>query len=225
MGLALVMVAAAVTVATNNPLAGLLAASGAGMLVQHKIGFSVDFEGGLATVALVGLKRKTQTLTIGGAKRLWLALTEDILNEFLTYDLAKTAGEFAGAIPMVVGKKFIEIEAWYDTTKFDTEMKIGAGFSQGLEFKVLGFDKDIVRLTALLLDTPVIAVVQGNDDQRYCLGQKYIPLMFEMKGEQPEKGNARKQATFMAKQDGMQVPAFPLASTVTFDVVPLVVVV
>ena len=135
----------------------------------------------------------------------------------------RALASIAARFRLVTGKTFVEIEAWYDTSKFDTEMKIGAGFSQGMEFKVLGYDKDIVKLTALLLDTPVIAIIQGNDDSRYCLGQKYIPLMFEMKSVLPEKGTARKEATFMAKQDGMQIPAFPLNADVTFDVTPLTV--
>ena len=101
MALGLVMVAAAVTVATQNPLMGLAAASLTAVAVEQLFGFSlVDLGGSLNLLAITGLKRKAQTLTIGGAKRLFLALTEDIANEFLTYELAKSTGEYSGAIPL-----------------------------------------------------------------------------------------------------------------------------
>lgn len=215
----LVLLTAATTFFTNNLLVGLAAAS----IVSYAVGSSgFDISGVASCTALVGVKRRCQELTIGGAKRLYIALCEDLASEFLTYDLAKSAGKFTGAIPLVVGKKFIEVEAWYDTTKFDTEMKIGAGFTQSLEFKILGYNADIVKFAANLYETPVCMIVQGNDDQLYFIGQKYIPMMVEMKGVLPEKGTARKEATFTTKQDGMMVPVFPLDSTVTFEVEPLV---
>ena len=213
--LLLLVLAAAIIHATGNVLVGLVSAS----MLAVAANVSPNVTNGVANcLAITGLKRQCQTLTIGGAKRLYIALTEDIETEFLTYELAKSAGKFTGAIPLIDGKKFFEIEAWYDTTKFDTEMKIGAGFTQGLEFKVLGYNAAIVQLAALLYETPVNVIVQGNDDQLYYIGMKYIPMMFEMKGSLPEKGTARKEVTFTAKQDGMMVPAFPLDSTVTFAV-------
>ncbi|WP_254561784.1 hypothetical protein [Dyadobacter diqingensis] len=215
--------AAVVTLITGNPLMGMASAGLVGFAGQQLGGFSFNDESGVASCnALIGLKRQCQTLTIGGAKRLYIVLAEDLASEFLTYDLAKTAGEYTGAIPLVATKKFIEVEAWYDTTKFDTEMKLGAGFTQSIEFKILGYGKDIVRFASLLCDTPVNLIVQGNDDKLYYIGQKYIPMMLEMKGTMPEKGTGRKEATFTAKQDGMQVPVFPLASATTFAVEPLV---
>jgi len=214
--------AAAVTHFTGNAMAGLLSAAATQYAIQQLTGISLhDLQDAMLCSPLIGIKRGCQKQTIGGSKRLYIVLTEDLETEFLTYELAKTVGEFSGAIPLLAGKKFIEIEAWYDTTKFDTEMKIGAGFSQGVEFKILGYNKDIVRFTSLLCDTPVNLIVQGNDDQLYYIGQKYIPIMLEMKGVMPEKGTARKDATFTGKQDGMQVPVFPLSSTATFAVEPL----
>lgn len=219
----LMLVASAVTLATSNLIVGLVAASLAMAGVQHLTGSSfLDISGVASCNALVGVKRQCQKLTIGGAKRLYIGLCEDLESEFLNYELAKSAGKFTGAIPLITGKKLIEVEAWYDTTKFDTEMKIGAGFTQSLEFKILGYNAEIVKFSAMLYETPVFMIVQGNDDQLYFIGQKYIPMMVEMKGTLPEKGTARKEATFTAKQDGMMVPVFPLDSTVTFDVEPLV---
>lgn len=220
---ALVMITASVTLATGNLIAGLASASAVAMGVQHFTGFAlVDVGDAAFTTALTGIKRKTQTLTIGGSKRLYIVFCENLLTEFLTYELAKTAGKYTGAIPLITGKKFIEVEAWYDTVKFDTEMKIGAGFTQSIEFKILGYDEDILKFSSLLYEMPVNLIVQGNDDKLYYVGQKYIPIMLEMKGTMPEKGTARKEATFTGKQDGMQVPVFPLDSAVTFAVEPLI---
>jgi hypothetical protein len=214
--------AAAVINTTANPIAGLAVASIVTYVLSNLTGVSLlDISGVASCIAISGLKRQCQTLTIGGAKRLYVVLAEDLETEFLTYDLAKTAGKYTGAIPLVTGKKFKEIEAWYDTTKFDTEMKIGAGFTQSLEFRTLGYNETIVQLAALLYETPVCFIAQGNDDKLYFIGQKYIPMMVEMKGVLPEKGTARKEATFTAKQDGMMVPVFPLDAAVTFEVEPL----
>lgn len=216
---ALLLIAAGLSLATGNVVFGLAIAGVFSFVAQSLGNFSlVDMYGVAGCTALTGIKRRCNVQTIGGAKRLYIALTEDIATEFLTFDLAKTAGEYAGAIPMVVGKKWIEVEAWYDTTKFETEMKLGAGFTQSIEFKILGFNKEIVKFMSLLSDTPINLIVQGNDDQLYYIGQKYIPIMLESKGILPEKGTSRKEATFTGKQDGMQVPAFPLASTATFPV-------
>lgn len=215
----LVLLTAAATFFTGNLLVGLAVAS----IVSYVAGNTVfDISGVASCTALVGVKRQCQTLTIGGAKRLYIVLAEDLQTEFLTYEMAKTVGKFSGAIPLVAGKKFIEVEAWYDTTKFDTEMKIGAGFTQSLEFKLLGYNTTNVKFATSLYETPVCMIVQGNDDNLYFIGQKYIPMMIEMKGNLPEKGTARKETTFTAKQDGMMVPVFPLDSAVTFDVEPLV---
>jgi hypothetical protein len=218
----LLLFAATVTLATDNPATGLISASAVYLGFQSWTGISLfDINGVISCTAIVGIKRQCQTLTIGGAKRLYIVFTEDLETEFLTYALAKSAGKYTGAIPLKSGKKFIEVEAWYDTTKFDTEMKIGAGFTQGLEFKFLGYNAEIVKFSALMYETPVNFIVQGNDDLLYYIGQKYIPMMVEMKGVLPEKGTARKEATFTSKQDGMQIPVFPLDAGVTFAVEPL----
>lgn len=218
-GFCLLLVASLVTLATDNIVAGIVAIPLTGLGFQLTTGVSLFDETGVSMcTALVGLKRKCQSPQMGGIKRLYLVLTEDIETDFLTYELAKTTGEFAGAIPLLSGKKFVEIEAWYDTTKVDGEMKAGAGFTQGIDFVVLGYDKDIVKLMALLYETPVNVIVEGNDGRLYYLGTKYVPLMFDAKTSIPEKGTSRKQVAFSAKQDGLLVPAFPLASSVTFDV-------
>ncbi|GAB2798813.1 hypothetical protein GCM10027275_50580 [Rhabdobacter roseus] len=222
MGALLLILVASVTQATGNVMTGLAAGSVAVAGLQHLAGVSLIEIQGLATAALIGIKRKSQNPTMGGAKRLYIVLTEDLEEEFLTYALALTTGEFSGAIPLLDGKKFVELEAWYDSTKFDTEMKIGTGFTQSVEFKFLGYYAETVKLSALLYETPVNVIVQGNDDKLYYIGQKYIPMMFEMKGVMPEKGTSRKETTFTAKQDGMLVPVMPLAATVTFEVAPLV---
>ncbi|WP_266364155.1 hypothetical protein [Tellurirhabdus rosea] len=218
----LILMGALVASATNNPVAGMAAMSA----VAAGITYSTDFElfpsvPGLHALALLGLKRRHNKPSIGGNKRIYLVLTEDLSAEFLNFDLALTTGKFSGAIPLVTGKKFVEIEAWYDTTKWDGEMKPGGGFTQGLEFEALGYDADIVRLQALLYETPVNVIVQGNDDNLYYLGQKYIPLMFECVGTSGVKGTDRKKVTFRAKQDGLTVPVFPLDADVTFAITPL----
>ena len=217
----LLLIGAVTMVLTGNAIAGVATMSATAAAVTGFFGINLWVVDGLACSPLLGLKRKCQTPTMGGAKRLYIVLTENLTTEFLTYDIAKTTGEFAGPIPLTPTKKFVEIEAWYDSTKFDTEMKIGAGFTQSIEFKVIGYDKDIVKVMSLLYEAPVNVVVQGNDDKLYWLGQKYIPMMFEAKGVLPEKGTARKEVTFTAKQDGMQVPVFPLASAITIEAEPL----
>lgn len=198
-----------------------IVSSGSLYVLQRYSKFEILTGTYLYCTPLVGLKRKCNKVTMGGIKRLYIVLTEDLASEFITFELALSTGEFAGAIPLVAGKKFVEIEAWYDSSKIDGEMKTGSGFTQGMEFKVLGYDKDIVKLKALLYETPVNVIAQGNDGQLYYLGQKYIPLMFDAKLVVPEKGTARKEVTFSAKQDGFTAPVFPLAATVTFEVTPL----
>lgn len=176
----------------------------------------------LMCTTLIGVKRKCNNVTMGGIKRLYLVLCEDLQNDFLSFSLAMSAGEFSGAIPLVAGKKFIEVEAWYDSTKADGEMKSGTGFTQGLEFKILGYDKDIVKFQALLYETPVNAIIQGNDDRLYYVGSKYIPLMFDTTLVIPEKGTARKEVTFKAKNEGFQHPIMPLGAATTFEVTALI---
>ena len=217
----LIMLTALITHATGNPMAGLVSASIAGAVVTAATGFSlIDIPGVASCQSLIGIKRQCNVPTIGGAKRLYIIKVEDLEEEFLNFELAMSAGKFTGAIPLLTGKKAIEVEAWFDTSKFDTEMKIGAGFTQNVEFKILGYSAENVKFAALLYETPVNLIMQGNDDQLYYIGQKYIPLMLEMKGTLPEKGTARKETTFTGKQDGMQVPVFPLDKTVTFAVEP-----
>lgn len=224
MAATLVLVAATVAVATENVVAGLvsapLLATGFQYVTGHSL-FNLQTTS-LLTVALTGVKRKYQQPQLGGSKRLYLVFTEDLESEFMTYELALSAGKYAAAIPLKASKKFIEIEAWYDTTKWDGEMKPGAGFTQGIEFEVLGYAAEVVKLQAQLYELPVNVIVQGNDGDLYYLGQKYVPLMFEAVAQSPVKGTDRKKVTFRAKNDGYTCPVMPLDATATFAVEALV---
>lgn len=160
--------------------------------------------------SLIGLGHKCNGASIGGARRLYMVNARDLDRDLITYEQAVQYGFFSGGIPLKPGKGIVEIEAWYDSTKFDTEMKIGAGFTHALEFKHLGYEDDVVRLISILKDYPVNAIVEGNDGIKYWLGQKYVPLLFEVKAVLPEKGSSRKEVTFSAKQDGLSVPVIPL---------------
>ncbi|MGX7688035.1 hypothetical protein ACWA1C_12780 [Flectobacillus roseus] len=203
---------------TGNPIVSGLSMMSTSAGLQMLTGQYLEFPTGAFTVPLVGLKRKTQNPQLGGSKRLYVILTEDLLNEFVDYNLILSTGQFAGAIPLAPGKMAVEIEAWYDTLKWDGEMKTGGGFTQGVEFDVLGFDKDIAKAMALLYETPVNLIVQGNDNSLYYFGDKYIPFMFDAKITNPPKGTERKRVTFTAKNDGYSHPIVPLANTVTFAV-------
>lgn len=218
------LLAVGVAHASQNLVLGLLSVPASQYAVYQLTGFSlVDdrLASALYCTPLIGIKRKCQAPQLGGNKRVFLLLTEDLTSEFLTYELAKTDGEYNDPIPLAVGKTAKEIEAWYDTTKWDTDMKPGAGFTQGCEFDVLGYDSDIVKLAALLYEAPTNVIITGNDNKQYYLGQKYVPLMFEMVGMSPVKGTDRKKATFRAKNDGFTVPVMPLGSGATFTVAAL----
>ena len=160
--------------------------------------------------ALIGLQHACGNNVLGGSRRLYLIYARDLEAEFLNYELAKTTGFYEGGIPLKAGKGIVEIEAWYDTAKFDSEMKIGGGFSHALEFKHLGYEADVVRLISILKDYPVNAIVEGNDGVKYWLGQKHKPLLFDVKAILPEKGTNRKEVTFSAKQEGLSIPVMPL---------------
>lgn len=207
---------------TGNPILSMFMMLSGSVGLQVVTGVTLENpEGMFFATALTGIKRKSQNPQLGGSKRLYIILTEDILNEFIDYELIKANGKFSGAIPLAAGKMAVEIEAWYDTLKWDSEMKIGAGFTQGIEFDILGFDAEIAKLMALLYETPVNLIVQGNDNSLYYLGDKYVPLMFEAKTATPAKGTERKRTTFTAKNDGYTHPVCPLANTVTFAVAAL----
>jgi hypothetical protein len=224
MAAALFLLCAFVTLFTGNVMAGVasmpVAAAGFELITGQPL-FELQTSALFAS-PLIGLKRKVQNPEFGGIKRIYIIETEHLTSEFLNFQVALSAGKFAGAIPLAAGKKFVEIEAWYDTTKIDGEMKPGGGFTQGLEFEVLGYSADIVKLQALLYENPVNCIVTGNDDERFYLGQKYVPLMFETVMTVPVKGTERKKVTFRAKNDGFTCPVMPLDTTVTFDVTPLV---
>ena len=216
-----VSVSSFVLVETQNVFTAFSVFSVFGLLIQMQSGVELPFAV-LSCDLTNGLKRKCQNPSMGGVKRLYIFLCEDLTTEFFTYADAMTLGEYAGAIPQVAGKLGVECEAWYDSTKIEGEMKSGGGFTQGIEFKVLGYDKDIVKFMSQLYETPVNIIAQGNDNRLYYIGQKYVPMMFEAKYIIPEKGTARKEVTFMCKQDGFTTPMIPLAASVTFNVAPLV---
>ncbi len=207
---------------TGNPILSMFMMLSGSVGLQVVTGVTLENpEGMFFATALTGIKRKSQNPQLGGSKRLYIILAEDILNEFIDYELIKTSGKYSGAIPLAAGKMAVEIEAWYDTLKWDGEMKIGAGFTQGIEFDILGYDAEIAKIMALLYETPVNIIVQGNDNSLYYLGNKYVPLMFEAKYGTPPKGTERKKATFTAKNDGYIHPVCPLTNTVTFAVAAL----
>ncbi|MDQ1085637.1 hypothetical protein [Siphonobacter sp. SORGH_AS_1065] len=215
------LTAALVFVGTGNVFASALAMPASSVALQLITGVSLyeaGFSGMAFTVPLVGLKRKAQNPQLGGNKRIYIVLTEYLEKEFLKYADILESGEWNAPIPLLAGKKFVELEAWYDSTKWDSVMKPGAGFTQSLEFDVLGYDKDIAKLMALLYETPVNVIIQGNDDTLVYLGQKYVPMMFEMTGSSPVKGNAQKKVTFKASNEGFTVPAVPLGPLATFAV-------
>ncbi|MDR6195914.1 hypothetical protein [Siphonobacter sp. SORGH_AS_0500] len=210
---------------TGDLFASALAVPASSIILQKVTGISLveaGFSGLAFTAPLIGLPRKAQNPQLGGSKRLYLVLTEDLEKEFIQYSDVLTTGEYNAPIPLLAGKKFVEIEAWYDTTKWDTGMKPGAGFTQSVEFEVLGYNKDIAKLMALLYETGVNVIAQGNDDTLIYLGQKYVPLMFEVAAQSPVKGNAQKKVTFKAANEGFMVPAMPLGPLATFAVTPLV---
>lgn len=226
-GLVIASFIAAITVllTTNDVFAAAITLPGSSAALQLVTGVSLHeagFSGMAFTLPLVGLKRQSQNPQLGGSKRIYIVLTEHLEKEFLKYkDLIKT-GEWNAPIPLLAGKKFIEIEAWYDSTKWDAGMKPGAGFTQSLEFDVLGYNKFIVKVMLLLYETPVNVIIQGNDDTLNYYGNKYVPLMFEVAGSSPVKGNAQKKVTFKAANEGFTMPAIPLGPLATFEVEALV---
>lgn len=110
---------------------------------------------------------------------------------------------------MKPGKGIVEIAAWFDSTKFDSEMRIGADFTLALDFKHLGYEDDVVQLMSILKDCPVNVIVEGNDGLKYWLGQKHVPLLFDVKSVLPEKGTGRKEVTLTAKRDGQSIVPKP----------------
>tara|TARA_R110002124_G_scaffold122630_2_gene281191 strand:- start:205 stop:795 length:591 start_codon:yes stop_codon:yes gene_type:complete len=165
-------------------------------------------------VNIVGLKRSCQKLKNGGTKRIWLLNSMDIEEEFLNYKNILQLGCFSGTVPFRNGAYLIEIEAWYDTGQFGTEMSIGAGFAQSFQFKVLGYNQDILAFTALLNSFPANVIVEGNNNEKFWIGTKYLPMFFEQKGNLPDSGLGRKEVEYAAKRDGMTIPIIPVDNLV-----------
>ncbi|WP_428657565.1 hypothetical protein [Runella sp.] len=177
-------------------------------------------------LALTGLRRKCGPKP-GGMKRLYIAPVEYFQDlEYPTYDDAVT-GEITDPIPLIATptpKKFIEIQAAYDTTKWGFASKGKSGnqsFEQNITFDYYGIDKDSVSLVARLLNTPCVIIARGNNNINYFIGSLDVPLEFEINADSGAKGSDPQKITFMAKNDGFMFPVIPLNATATFAVEPL----
>ncbi|MDF7817915.1 hypothetical protein P1X15_09925 [Runella sp. MFBS21] len=177
-------------------------------------------------LAITGLRRKCGPKP-GGNKRLYIAPVEYFQDiEFPVYADA-VAGEITGPIPLIStpsAKKFIEIQAAYDTTKWGFASKGKSGnqsFEQNITFDFYGIDKDSVALVARLLNTPCVIIARGNNNTNYFVGSLDVPLEFEINSDSGSKGSDPQKITFTAKNDGFMFPVIPLASTATFAIDPL----
>lgn len=180
----------------------------------------------LGCTALVGIRRKCGPKP-GGNKRLYIAPVENFQDiEFPTYDMA-IAGEITGAIPLIstpTQKKFIEIQAAYDTNKWGFASKGKAGnqsFEQNISFEVYGMDKDSISLVAKLLNNPCVIIARGNNNINYFVGSIDVPLEFEIQADSGAKGTDPQKIAFTAKNDGFMFPVIPMATAATFAVEPL----
>lgn len=190
--------------------------------VKSKAPFPAVF----SCLAVTGLRRKCGPKP-GGNKRLYIAPVEYFQDvEFPTYDMAVT-GEIAGPIPLLAtpsAKKFIEIQAAYDTTKWGFASKGKSGnqsFEQNIAFDFYGVDKDSVSLVARLLNTPCVIIARGNNNINYFVGSVDVPLEFEITADSGGKGSDPQKISFAAKNDGFMFPVIPLGTLATFAVDPL----
>lgn len=176
-----------------------------------------------ALLALTGIRRKTGPKP-GGNKRLYLCPIDYLEDEeFPTYDDA-VAGEITDPIPLITGKKFIEIQAAYDTSKWGFASKGKSGnqsFEQNITFDVYGIDKDSIALASRLLNRPCVLIARGNNNINYFVGSIDVPLELEISGDSGAKGSDPQKITFTAKNDGFMFPAIPLSNTSTFAIDPL----
>lgn len=178
---------------------------------------------------LLGLRRKCGPKP-GGNKRLYIAGVEDFDDvEFPTYDMLATSGKITGpTIPLSTTKKFIEIQAAYDTTKwgFSSKGKVGSqSFEQNITFEVNGIDEDSLKLATRFLNRPLLIVAKGNNNKMYLVGSVDNPLELEMTGDSGAKGTDPQKITFTAKNDGYMTPPAILDTTVVIpiDALPVVV--
>lgn len=177
-------------------------------------------------LALTGLRRKCGPKP-GGNKRLYIAPVENFQDiEFPTYDDA-VAGEITDPIPLIStpsAKKFIEIQAAYDTSKWGFASKGKSGnqsFEQNIAFDFYGIDVDSTKLVARLLNTPCVIIARGNNNVNYFVGSLDVPLEFEISADSGAKGSDPQKISFTAKNDGFMFPVIPLNATATFAVDPL----
>lgn len=177
-------------------------------------------------VALTGIRRKCGPKP-GGNKRLYICPVENFQDvEFPTYEMA-VAGEITDPIPLITtptAKKFIEIQAAYDTTKWGFASKGKSGnqaFEQNIMFDYYGVDKDSISLVAKLLNNPCVIIARGNNNTNYFVGSVDVPLEFEVQANSGGKGTDPQKITFSAKNDGFMFPVIPLNATATFAVEPL----
>jgi hypothetical protein len=181
----------------------------------------------LGCLALTGIRRKCGPRP-GGNKRLYLCPVENFQDvEFPTYDMA-TAGEITVPIPVITGKKFIEIQATYDSTKWGFASKGKTGnqsFEQNISFEVSRLDKESIALASRLLNNPVVIIAVSNTGIPFFLGSTEVPLELEIGGDSGAKGTDPTKMTFTCKNDGYMFPAIPLADTAIFAIEPLPAVV
>lgn len=177
---------------------------------------------------LIGLRRKCGPKP-GGNKRLYIAVAEDFDDvEFPTYDMLATNGKIIGpTIPLTATKKFIEIQAAYDTTKwgFSSKGKVGSqAFEHNISFEVNGIDEDSIKLATRFLNRPLLIVAKGNNNKMYLVGSVDNPLELEMTGDSGAKGTDPQKITFTAKNDGFMTPPAPLDTTIVIPIEALPVV-
>jgi hypothetical protein len=171
---------------------------------------------------LIGLRRKCGPKP-GGNKRLYLSIVDDFDDvEFPTYDMLATSGKITGTtIPLLAEKKFIEIQAAYDTTKwgFSSKGKIGSqSFEQNATFEINGIDEDSLKLATRFLNRPILLIAKGNNNKMYLVGSIDNPLELEMTGDSGAKGTDPQKITFTAKNDGYMTPPAILDSTVVIPI-------
>lgn len=174
---------------------------------------------------LIGIRRKCGPKP-GGNKRLYLAVVDDFDDvEFPTYDMLATNGKIIGTtIPLLEEKKFIEIQAAYDTTKwgFASKGKVGnQAFEQNVTFDVNGIDEESIKLSTRLLNRPLIILAKGNNNKMYLVGSIDNPLELEISADSGAKGTDAQKITFTAKNDGYMTPIAPVDAAVVIPIEPL----
>lgn len=221
LSLVLILTSTVVTVATQNPLAGLAVIIAVPTGFQWVTGLSLYDGGTAAYCVLVGIKRTAcQTANPGGGRRLFLIAADQIEGEWPKRSLI-TEGELTAAPTMKTGgtaPTFVEVEVSDNSLKLDQGLKGAVGYQsyeQSLEVKVAGYGKGQVAAIEKLLNTEIVAAALLNDGQLAIVGTSINGLQFEITHTTGAKGGDRREWTMKAKQDGYMHGYLPLASTVT----------